>query len=219
MKIVKGLLFVVVVLAGLAGLNYMFMESVWSSILSSQPGPQTVSQKAFVAKVVVNYPRRQDVSTGTLIRNDLVLTCYHAIKERYRSGTITVEFVDGYTTEARVIKIDPLRDLALLRIKPVLFPCAKAALIPAVKDDVITICGFQYAKTYAEVTGELVGHRSPFPDDPNKLFLVNNKCYVGMPGGPALDSNGDMVGMLFGSFAYSNCIDLVVIKNFLASVR
>jgi hypothetical protein len=40
-----------------------------------------------------------------------------------------------------------------------------------------------------------------------------------MKGGPVLDEAGDMVGILSGTFAYSNCTGLEAIKDFLSDME
>ena len=222
MKVLKGLLILAIVavvlyIAGVFALVWV-VTPVGESF-SGQVGPRVATQPGFVVKVIVDFPRHQDRGSGALIRNDMILTCYHNIRDRRGSETISIEFLDGFTATASVVKTDSTLDLALLRIKPVLYPCVKAALINPANKDTITICGFPMGGKYAEVMGELVGRRSHKSGGPSEIFLVNNKSISGMSGGPALDANRDLVGVLFGSNVYSNCTDIVAVRKFLESVR
>jgi S1-C subfamily serine protease len=186
--------------------------------MAQQLGPQVAKQRSFVVRVLVK-DRVTLRGTGTLIRNDLVLTSYSLVKDGTRSQEITVKFLDGFTRKARVVKTDRLLGLALLKIKTVLYPAALPAQLRAQKRDVVTICGLPITGQYAEVTGKVVAYRTIRRENNRELFLVNNKSIVGMPGGPVVNKAGDIVGVLYGSWVYSNCTDLLALKSFLADVE
>jgi S1-C subfamily serine protease len=168
--------------------------------------------------VKVNVKKLGSRGSGVLVRNDLVLTNYRIIRKRKHGEEIIVEFADGFKRTASLVKTDPILDLALLRIKTVLYPCAAPALLRVTKRDAVTIYGFPAGGISAAVIGEVVAFRAILRDEPRGTFLVNNKSLPGMIGGPVLNESGDLVGVLHGSLVYSNCTDLVAIKKFLSDV-
>lgn len=185
--------------------------------LAQQPGPQIVQKVPFAVKVTVKKLGAR--GSGTLIRGDMVLTSYSIVSKRKNGEAVTVTFQDGFQREASIVKTDPILGLALLRIKPVLYPSAAPAMLGTVKRDTVTIYGFSAGEISAQVIGRVVAFRSIRRKGPRELFLVNNKSLPGMVGGPVLNSSGDMVGILYGSWVYSNCTNLVTIQKFLEGVN
>lgn len=221
MKVLKNLLVIIaVVFACLLVVREIGKRGALSTepTLSQQLGPRVTKQRSFVVRVTVK-DRVTLRGTGTLVRNDLVLTSYALVKDGTRSQEITVKFLDGFTRKARIVKKDQLLGLVLLKIKPVLYPVSCPAQLRAQKRDVVTICGLPISGQYAEVTGKVVAYRTIRRENDRELFLVNNKSIVGMPGGPVVNQAGDIVGVLYGSWVYSNCTDLLAVKKFLSDVE
>ena len=185
--------------------------------LSQQPGPRVVENVPYAVKV--NVKGLGSRGSGALVRNDLVLTSYSIVRKRKNGEEIAVEFADGFKCSATIVKTDPVIGLALLRIKPVLYPNAAPSILKASKKDTVTIYGFTAGGISAAVIGKVVGYRMIHRDRSLDTFLVNNKSLPGMVGGPVIDESGDMVGILHGSWVYSNCTDLVTIKKFLSDVN
>lgn len=209
------------VIAAFCVIIYMSASYIWTECtsnveepLSGQIGPRIVERVPFAVKVSVDKLLAR--CSGTLIRGDLVLTSYNVIRDRKNGEAITVKFHDGFEREASLVKSDKVLGLVLLRIKPVLYPSAAPALLRATKKDSVTIYGFSVGEISAQVIGEVVAYRAIRRGSPRDTFLVNNKCLPGMVGGPVLNSSGDLVGILYGSWVYSNCTDLLVIKKFLS---
>jgi S1-C subfamily serine protease len=203
---------------------YIVASSLWADWtrrseehLSGQPGPQIVEKVPFAVKVTVDKLGAR--GSGTLIRGDMVLTSHSIVAKRKNAETITVTFQDGFQRAASIVKTDPILGLALLRIKPVLYPSANPALLGTVKRDTVTIYGFSAGEISAQVIGRVVAFRAIRRNGPREMFLVNNKSLPGMVGGPVLNSSGDMVGILYGSWVYSNCTSLDTIKKFLEDVN
>ena len=160
--------------------------------------------------------------SGVLVRSDLVLTAHHVVRDILgRDGTIIpgakvkVEFKDGLTREAEVVKFSKEWDLALLQFDSVFYIPARPAKKPAVKDQTVTVCGFPGNKEYEERSGRVVGFRSPTRTSEPYLFIVNNRCESGMSGGPVFNENGEVVGTLFGTLRFANCTGLEAIQEFI----
>lgn len=173
-------------------------------------------QKPFVAKIIVDYTSYEDRGSGSLIESDLVLTCFHNIRDR-RTQPIWAEFSDGTRKKCSIVKKDPTLDLCLLRIDPVLYPVVEVAAKPVERGDQITICGFPLGKDYKEISGKVIGRRCHRINGPETVFLVSEKSIAGMSGGPAL-RNGKLVGVLFGSNVYSNISGVDAIHGFIKDV-
>lgn len=160
--------------------------------------------------------------SGVLIRADLVLTAHHVVRDILgRDGAVVpgakvkIEFVDGLTREASVVKFSKEWDLALLQFDSVFFIPAKPANKPAIKEQTVTICGFPGNKEYTERVGRIVGFRSPTRTSEPYLFVVNNRCESGMSGGPVFNESGEVVGTLFGTLRFANCTGLEAIQEFI----
>ncbi len=172
--------------------------------------PVEVEQPEFVVRVVHTQGRFIYTGTGSLARADLVLTCYHNVRG-HSKNSLTVKFKDGTEVKAKVIRASRKPDLALLQLGTPKFDCE--IVTPGLSDpeigDTVTIGGFPKAKAYAEVTGEIKA---------TKIlggFEVNEEAIQGMSGGPVLDADRNLVGVVWGSNSTeSEIIDLQKIKDF-----
>lgn len=180
-----------------------------------------LEQKKFVAKIIVEgRGNTEQRGSGSLIREDLVLTNWHVVNDRKKGGDIVVEFYDGTIRHAKIVSTKQKVDLCVLRISPVsITPVTPGK--PVEKGSGVTVCGFPYGKSYAEVSGKVSGWRQfgknyTAKDD---IFLVNRTCTSGMSGGPVLDSKDRIVGVLFGSDTYANCCELLAIREFLGDIE
>lgn len=207
--VVAAAIYVIVVL----GIVRLVMP-VGMVLSERQAAPTVATQPSYVVRVTAE-GRTPIAGSGFLVRNDVVLTAYRNVK-RVNRRTIQVEFMDGYKCEATIIKAHPFWDLALLRIKPVLYPEARPAMVPAAKGETVTVCGFPIGLRYGEVSGEVVGRRTR-AQDIDSLFLVNNQALPGMVGGPVIDTNGDVVGIMYAANLYISVTDIDIVKRFLAT--
>jgi S1-C subfamily serine protease len=175
-------------------------------------------QPVNVVKIRVDHGNEADIGSGSLIRGDLVLTNNHVVRD-YRAGdTIEVEFKTDLVRTGKIIKVDSKWDLAVIQIKPVLYPVVRPAAKAVIKGQTVNICGFPKGKEYGEKRGRVYNFRSPTSKDPSFLFTVNVKSISGMSGGPVFNDGGELVGVLFGSKVYSNCVGLQAIKQFLKGI-
>lgn len=182
--------------------------------LTAQAEPQETTQPDFVVKVIIYFSSYQDLGTGSLIREDRILTCYHNIRDARRGNRIAATFSDGTERTCKVLKTSAVLDLALLEIEPVGFTPLPLATREAKKGDIVIIGGFPLAGPYAEALGKVIGYRCHEVSDPETIFLVDDKSIQGMSGGPAI-RGGQQVGVLFGFNDYSNCTGIRAIRKFL----
>ena len=176
-----------------------------------------LDQPGFVAKVSSSYGNFTDVGSGVLVREDLVLTCFHVIRDgrKFGRGLVEVEVGAGDIRVAEVIKVDILHDLALLKIPVVLNVPVTPGSRP-VRGDTLRICGFPDGEYYSEVVGKVSGFASVSRiGKVLDVIKVNNVSKGGMSGGPVLNTDGELVGILFGSDDYSNTTGINTIRKFI----
>jgi S1-C subfamily serine protease len=212
-------LFVFALLGGLLGvgagrtLNYFTPTP-----LASDVGTALVTlpaQPAFLVKVIVDTPQFQDRSTGGLIKNNLILTNWHALRNE-KGNKVLVELADGRTVEATVLKKEQTPDLALLKIPATMLPNLCLSPDEPAMGSTILVTGFAMGKELRAGRGEVVGRRSASQTGADILFVANFGTTSGMSGSPAVDANGQLVGVLFGSRdGYSDYTGIDAVRAFL----
>lgn len=219
-------LLVFALIGGLLGVGVgSALNFVAKSTLSSESAAVMVAlpnQPAFLVRVVVATPKNkdgisltQDNSTGGLIKNNLVLTNWHALRNE-KGREVLVELADGRTVTAKVLKKEQAPDLALLKIPPVLLPNLCLAPTEPSKGETIVVTGFAKGNVLQAGQGEVVGRRSASQTGANILFVANFGTTSGMSGSPALNVQGQLVGTLFGSRdGYSDYAGIDAIRKFL----
>jgi len=152
-----------------------------------------VEQPDYVVKVLDDHGSYMFTGTGSLIREDIVLSCNHNVRDR-TPGSISVVFKDGTVRKAEVIRTNSKHDLSMLKIDPVDFEIVVPGLVNPEVGDTATVCGFPKAGPYAEVSGTITNTiKQP------KGFSVDDEVIQGMSGGPVLDGCGRQVGVVWGS--------------------
>jgi hypothetical protein len=147
-----------------------------------------------VVKVIDNHGSFTYTSSGCAISPSLILTCYHAISSVGDGGNLTIVNSDGSSETASILATDKKNDLALLKVKYKWRAVYKIATFPSKKNQPVSIQGFPKGKNYAQVHGlvrDFIG--SP------KGFTISDKVIQGMSGGPALNNEKLVVGVVFGS--------------------
>lgn len=129
----------------------------------------------------------------------LLLTCAHVLGEQ-REATITLE---GKRYAADVVKADKAADLALLKLREPL-PAGAAVLsfraaarVAAMGEEVYTI-GYPLSRLLgsgARMSRGLVSAANGLRDDPKQL-QVSAEIHPGNSGGPLLDREGQVVGVI-----------------------
>lgn len=174
------------------------------------------SQADFVTRVILRAPDAQYSSTGILIRRDLILTNHHAIRGE---GKVSVELPGGDTVPATVLKSTEVQDLALLKIAPVSMPICQFGAAPR-RDQVVRIHGFARGTTYRASGGVVTGPVRPANTDRDTMFTTDAGVIQGMSGGPVLNAEGQLVGVLFGGDEHeSYCVDIKTVREFLGPLE
>lgn len=199
-------------------LNLVVYGLICSEGRVSEHGP-SINQPGFVTKVMATSGNVTDTGSGVLVREDLVVTCYHVVRDAIKRGDPTIEVSVGPNGDLRTAKVertDPGHDLALLRIPVVLNVPAQPGARPE-RGDSITVCGFPGGVYYSEIRGKVVGFSSHSRKGrDNDIMRVSRTTRGGMSGGPALNEDGELVGILFGSRAYSNITDIDAVRKFMS---
>jgi len=171
---------------------------------------KTTEQK--LAKTVADEPRPAIVrvrasesggasfGSGTLVgrteKHGIVLTNWHVVRDA--TGQISVRFPNGFRSAATVLDTDKTWDLAALMIwRPDVEPVTIVDAKPE-SGDRLTIAGYG-SGAYREATGEVTQFVSPGEDYPFEMVEVNVEARSGDSGGPILNKDGQMAGVLFGS--------------------
>jgi hypothetical protein len=153
-----------------------------------------------VCRVAVEERDGKAFGSGTLIdcreAYGLVVTNWHVVHEA--KGKIEVRFPDGFTSEARPLKLDETWDLAALVIwRPPTAP-ARLAMSPPQPGDRLTICGYGQGE-YLQQTGRCTDYYSPEVGEPQEIVELNVQARQGDSGGPIFNDRGELAGVLFGA--------------------
>jgi serine protease Do len=153
-----------------------------------------------VCRVAVEERDGKAFGSGTLIdcreAYGLVVTNWHVVHEA--KGKIEVRFPDGFTSEARPLKLDETWDLAALVVwRPPIAP-ARLAMSPPQPGDRLTICGYGQGE-YLQQTGRCTDYYSPEVGEPQEIVELNVQARQGDSGGPIFNDRGELAGVLFGA--------------------
>lgn len=138
--------------------------------------------------------------SGTLIGVDekrgYIITNWHVVKGA--SGTISVEFPDGFRSAATVMKMDKEWDLAILVIwKPTAPPMPLSPHLPSPGEPLI-IAGYGQG-AFRSAEGTMTEFVAPSDSSPFEMFEVSTAARQGDSGGPIVNRNGQLAGVLFGA--------------------
>lgn len=184
---------------GWAAVNTTPGQGAWSPNLfadylltGQQPHPS-------VARIIA--PDQGGVSLGSGVLVDvnktqgLVLTNWHVIRDS--RSAVLVQFPDGFQSAGTVVRYDEAWDLAALVIwKPHTTPIPLADRPPAIGEP-LTIAGFGRGAYRAE-TGPCTEYLSPGTGYGKEFVELAATARQGDSGGPILDANGKLAGVLFG---------------------
>ncbi|MFO0868059.1 MAG: trypsin-like peptidase domain-containing protein [Pirellulales bacterium] len=153
-----------------------------------------------VAKVIAPERNAESHGSGTLVdvRDDcgLVITNWHVVRDA--TGTITVRFPNGFTSPARVRKVDKDWDLAALVIwRPPIEPVPIARQVPR-RGDLLTIAGYGPGP-YRAATGRCIQYVAPGMNFPPEMVELSAEARQGDSGGPIFNDRGELAGVLFGA--------------------
>jgi len=202
-------------------LNQSQVESIVLETLATQSLPARAAQvAAVVAPSVVSIqsidteaserPPSNQISergkgTGFVIKDDgTILTNHHIVADAKR---IVVTFADGMTSPAIIISAQPERDLAVLqpaRIPEDLPAVTLAAGGQLAPGDLVVAVGFPFGLGLSVSAGIVSGLDRTFPIPGGRplkgLIQFDAAVNPGNSGGPLINQNGEVVGVVTALF-------------------
>lgn len=132
------------------------------------------------------------IGSGVAVEENGVLTTASVVLGAER---VLVRTVNGLQVEATVLGLDPISNVALLRVPGLRLPILHfAAREPQLGDWVLAL-GSSYRALPTQSVGN-IAYR--FKEPRQTLLQLTNEVYPGNSGGAALNSHGELVGMVQG---------------------
>ncbi|MBW2700207.1 MAG: trypsin-like peptidase domain-containing protein [Deltaproteobacteria bacterium] len=165
-----------------------------------QASPSVVDVRAFQPVQRPGNPREQSRASSlgsgfVLDQAGLVLTCASVVEDAAR---IELQLHNGRLVPASVYGVDPLSDLALLRIDPAVCPPALSPATPGKlrQGDWVAAFGYPFGLSHSITAGMVSAIRSPQAmGTPFGRILTDAAINPGYNGGPLLDLQGHVVGI------------------------
>ena len=172
----------------------------YQSTSPEQPTSQGMQPHPSVVRVIAQGPASESRGSGTLIGVDeqhgYVLTNCHVVESA--TGTVVVQFPDGFESAATIIKQDALWDLALLAIwRPDAIPMPLSPTEPQPSESLI-IAGYGQG-SFRAARGVFADNAAPNSQSPFDMFEVSVPARQGDSGGPIVNERGELAGVLFGT--------------------
>jgi hypothetical protein len=183
------------------------------SVASSTPHPAVV-------RVIVEEGKALANGSGSLVaardQYGLVVTNWHVVRQA--TGKVEVVFPSGFRSAATVLKTDEDWDLAALLVwRSDVMPLAISNRAPQ-PGDVLTIAGYGPGD-YRAVSGKCTQYVAPSPNHPFEIVELSAQARQGDSGGPILNEQGELAGVLFGANSGSTTGSFCIrVRTFLASV-
>lgn len=132
------------------------------------------------------------IGTGVAIERAEVLTTASVVLGAER---ILVRTDNGLQVEARLAGLDPVFNIALLEVRGLELPAVRVASRPPQLGDWAIALGSSYRAAPTQSVGT-VAYR--FREPRSSLLQLTNEVYPGNSGGAALNSRGELVGLVQG---------------------
>ncbi len=132
------------------------------------------------------------VGSGVAIERSEILTTASVVLGAER---IFVRTDNGLQVEARLAALDPVFNVALLEVVDLQLPALRLASRPPQLGDWIIALGSSYRAAPTQSVGT-VAYR--FQEPRTSLLQLTNEVYPGNSGGAALNSRGELVGLVQG---------------------
>ena len=177
------------------------LERMPRDAASDEPHYRDQRELPAVVRVSNRQGATQALGSGTLVdknrEHGLVLTCAHLFDDGV--GTVVVQFAGGKSYGAKVLEIDRAWDLAALLIyAPNVEPVAVADATPRI-GTALESCGYGVDGRLWCNRGRLLravtAQGTPTPES----FELSGSARQGDSGGPVLDGERRLVGVLFGA--------------------
>lgn len=199
----SGRLMLALLLAGSflpAGVPAVRAQSTLSAIeadvdrLSKRARPCVVTIIAQRTITKAGQPRRTHnrVGSGVAVSSNGLLTTASVVVGADRVFVVTDNHLQ---VEATVVGMDPVRNLALLRPEGLELASLPLATKPAASGDWVIALGNSYGGSPTQSVGTVAMR---FPDPAQSLVQLTNEVYPGNSGGAALNSRGELLGLVQG---------------------
>jgi len=188
------------------------------ALASARPTPPP--RHPAVVRVVVPEGDSMSLGSGALVAiNDtygLVVTNWHVVRDGH--GTATVIFPDGFRSTASVVRVDRDWDLAALVIwRPRVRPIPLGDRRPVIGEP-LWIAGYGRGN-YRISGGQCTHYLSPGGRLPSDMIELSTQARQGDSGGPILNQQGELAGVLFGASWGKTCgSQCLRVKQFLDPV-
>ncbi len=161
------------------------------------------SEESFVQIKALRPPNIENNGAGVIISPDgFIVTNLHVVVYAER---VVVYLSNKTAAPAKIVKLMPDEDLALLKIEPP-FPLKPIGLADSdhvrLGDAVINIGNSALLRD--TISGGKVWRLGTLPDDAGlpmvEFIVVNMNLYGGDSGGPLLNSDGQLIGMIMAKY-------------------
>jgi len=165
----------------------------------------TLSAKESYEAIVYAYKDGKSYfrGTGVLIQNNLVVTNEHIV--RGADELVQVSFFpfcqERHSVKGKIVKINEDDDLALIRIEPVEHKSIPIAKEPSQVGDIVT--GSGYAEDYVVVSGKILAKTYVKRKSRQSGYHIMCLIQYGMSGGPVINNQGELAGILFSFNAHT----------------
>ena len=132
------------------------------------------------------------VGSGVAVGADEILTTVSVV---IGAEQVIVLTGNGLQAEAVLVGIDPIRNIALLRVSGLQLPPLKLASRPANIADWVIVLGSSYRGAPTQSVGNIAFR---FRDLRTSLLQLTNEVYPGNSGGAAINSRGELLGLVQG---------------------
>ncbi len=183
-----------------AGVRAVHAQSTLSAIEAdgdriakrARPCVVTIIAQRVVTKA--GQPRRTHsrVGSGVAVSANGVLTTVSVVLGAERLFVVTDNHLQ---VEARVVGMDPVRNLALLKPDGLELSSLPLSARPGASGDWVIALGNSYGGSPTQSVGTVAMR---FPDPAQSLLQLTNEVYPGNSGGAALNSHGELLGLVQG---------------------
>ncbi|MGI8905875.1 MAG: S1 family peptidase [Candidatus Sumerlaeaceae bacterium] len=182
----------------LAAIAFSFPQVIVAAISSAPPADPAHSCLMVLSNAHMrNGAKASGNGTGFLVDGDLLLTCNHLLRIPTPVGIVSAQQLTVQTgpkefTPATVVAKDVEHDLALLKLQRPVVGCSALQVQPCALQprDAVKIIG-NFADRVRTSRGKLI-----HPHTMDGFALSSAKVYSGFSGGPILDENGKVQGIL-----------------------
>lgn len=154
-----------------------------------------------VVKIVSREANREAIGTGWFMNKDMVVTCYHVVKDGL---SFTLYYDDGTAKTATFRNGDSKSDTAILLVNNPRADQKWYALLPdsqvVHQDEVVHVPGYPRG-TYHLSWGKLTDYIWIVPSRADQHVLFSSDCQIGPgdSGGPVLDKDDKVIAMVKAS--------------------